>query len=165
MTDLGAQYLAKWDGLQVVGTREPNGQEWVRADFFVEAMNDIKTLAEELTKATKARTNAQRKAKKAKKKIQGSPGDTPAKGVAEQALYRTVGANARSDSNKRTTQSQSVSVPPGGADEASNRVAVGQTSGSSDIADANGSADVEGRQSLHLTTSETARSVRRYAAS
>ena len=155
MTDLAQQTIARWDAIRVDAVQTPDGQQWVRADYFNQAMSDVVALAQALNKTDGAKRNAERKARKAKKKIKGSPGDTPVKGVAEQGLIRTAGPNASSDSNKQTTQSQSVSVLPGEANQASNRVALGQTSGSSDIADANGSADVEGRQSLHPTTSRT----------
>ena len=147
---------ARWQNAQVQAVKDERGNDWVWGATFGQAMQDIMALLDECDRLAKSKTNAERKARQATKQIQGSQGDTSVKGVAEQALCRTVGANARSDSNTQTTQSQSVSVLPGEANEASNRVAVGQTSGSSDLADAEGSTDVEGRQSLHLTTSRTA---------
>lgn len=131
-----------------------DGKSWVPVEALQAALNDIAALVLIVEVATKGQTNAQRKARKAKKKIQGSLGDTPVKGVAEQPLRRTTGGNARSDATKETTQSQSVSKSLGSANEAEDSVAVRLTSGSSGtVADANGSPDVEGRQSLHLLTS------------
>ena len=142
--------LSRWRNRVVETAPDQNGALWVPKRDFQDLLRDLDELAIDYLREQRSMVSAARRAKKLKKRLKASRGDGPVKGVAEQALGGTKGANARSAATKAAKQSQSVSLLSAPANEAGNSGAVGQTSGSPRSAGyANGSLGVEGRQSLH----------------
>lgn len=150
-SQIARDVMARWEKRNVpTFTARANSQtiEVVPVSFLQEAFVDMGRLITAIGPLTTSEKNARRKLRR-QRKLKRSLGDGPAKGVAEQALPSGVGAKAQSDPLRHDEQSQSVSSSLAPVIDAGGRIAVGQTTGSGDLADAKARTPVEGRQSLH----------------
>lgn len=154
--ELTEAMVAKWEGRDIPMFDAGNGVILVPRSFLDDAGSDIGKLLAIIHHLAKSEAASRRKARKAKR-LQGSPGDTQVKGVAEQALYQSVGANADSDlTTKAEVQSHSVRASAGGPSKGHAGSPSGERVVPGNLALGKALNPVGGRQSPHpLTVSPT----------